>query len=154
MAQPGDRQHQDARHPTKIAEGDGAIIVAGDTLQREDGHTGPLAQDPVALERNHVHAVYDAIADHFSATRYKDFVLSIAVLHHLATPARRAAAVAELLRILRPGGSLLVFVWALEQSESARRRFDAQDVYVPWTLNPGAQKKSVAGAARDDSDSA
>ncbi|KAJ1556723.1 tRNA methyltransferase, has a role in tRNA modification, partial [Cladochytrium tenue] len=40
------------------------------------------------------------------------------------------------------------------QSESARRRFDAQDVYVPWTLNPSAQQKSVAGTARVDSDAA
>ncbi|CAN8002212.1 unnamed protein product, partial [Ixodes hexagonus] len=44
-----------------------------------------------------------------------DACLSIAVLHHLATPERREAAVREILRLLRPGGRALVYVWALEQ---------------------------------------
>ena len=147
-----------------------------------------------ALEREHVHAVYDRIAPQWSATRYKpwprvmeflralpagslvceagcgngkylgcasdrrvvvlgsdmsgpllteavardpaaargavlradclrlphraasfDAAISIAVLHHLSTPARRVAALHELLRVVRPGGAALVYAWALEQ---------------------------------------
>ncbi|KAJ1929977.1 tRNA methyltransferase, has a role in tRNA modification [Tieghemiomyces parasiticus] len=63
-----------------------------------------------------------------------DFALSIAVIHHLSTPERRCAAVREMVRILRPGGQLLVFVWALEQK--GKRRFDQtqQDFMVPWVI--------------------
>lgn len=42
-----------------------------------------------------------------------DAVLSIAVLHHISTEARRVAALRELMRVLRLGGELLVSVrWA------------------------------------------
>ncbi len=44
-----------------------------------------------------------------------DAVVSIGVIHHLTTPRRRAAAVTELARILRPGGKLMIYVWAMEQ---------------------------------------
>ncbi|KAI7863935.1 S-adenosyl-L-methionine-dependent methyltransferase [Spinellus fusiger] len=66
-----------------------------------------------------------------------DFVISIAVIHHFSTPERRLLAIEELLRILRPGGRLLVFVWALEQTKFSKRKFEAdkQDVFVPWTLS-------------------
>ena len=44
-----------------------------------------------------------------------DAVISIGVIHHFTTPKRRAAAVCELARILRPGGKLMIYVWAMEQ---------------------------------------
>ncbi|KAI9192943.1 S-adenosyl-L-methionine-dependent methyltransferase [Polychytrium aggregatum] len=161
-------------------------------------------QDKAKLEQQYVHNVYDAIAPHFSATRYKpwpvvddflkglqpgslgadvgcgngkylgvnpsvltlgsdrgellqfvkergfeamicdnsslpyrsgafDFVLSIAVIHHFSTPERRLNAIQELVRILRPGGQLLIFVWAFEQQ--GRRKFEKQDVFVSWQMN-------------------
>lgn len=40
----------------------------------------------------------------------------------------------ELIRILRPQGRLLIYVWALEQENDSRRRFESQDVMVPWHL--------------------
>ncbi|KAF9977797.1 tRNA methyltransferase, has a role in tRNA modification [Actinomortierella ambigua] len=171
----------------------------------------PFQADNVALteaqqEEEHVHSVYQAIAPHFSATRYKpwpvveeflmtmppgylgadvgcgngkyigvnprlfllgsdrssnlisicaerghealvsdglslgyrsgmfDFAISIAVIHHFVSPERRLAAIEEILRIVRPGGRILIFVWALEQS--GKRDFDknVQDVFVPWAL--------------------
>ncbi|KAJ1541965.1 Alkylated DNA repair protein alkB 8, partial [Nowakowskiella sp. JEL0078] len=145
--------------------------------------TGREAQ----FEDEHVHKVYEAIAPHFSSTRYKpwpviakfledrlvgslgadvgcgngkylgvnksvytlgsdrsfnlidicgqrgfealiadglrlpyrsdvfDFVLSIAVIHHFSSAERREHAVKELLRIVRPGGEVLIFAWAFEQ---------------------------------------
>ncbi|XP_054715295.1 uncharacterized protein LOC129224772 [Uloborus diversus] len=58
-----------------------------------------------------------------------DAALSVAVLHHLATAERRVGALKELARLLRIGGRCLITVWA---SEQGHRRFDAQDVLVPW----------------------
>ncbi|TPX63937.1 hypothetical protein SpCBS45565_g06262 [Spizellomyces sp. 'palustris'] len=159
---------------------------------------------PDHLEKKHVHEVYNLIADHFSATRYKpwpvvdsflrelekgslgadvgcgngkylgvnkevftvgsdrsdklieivqkrgfeamvcdnmtlpyreacfDFVISIAVIHHMSSPERRLEALKELLRITRTGGRILVFVWAFEQE--GKRKYQEQDVFVPWKM--------------------
>ncbi|PGG97849.1 hypothetical protein AJ80_09630 [Polytolypa hystricis UAMH7299] len=69
-----------------------------------------------------------------------DFAISIAVVHHLSTPTRRAAAIASILQALKPpcgsspGGKALIYVWALEQKNSRRGwgPGDDQDVMVPW----------------------
>ncbi|KAH6566580.1 hypothetical protein BASA50_004904 [Batrachochytrium salamandrivorans] len=162
--------------------------------------------NPQKLESEHVHVVYDLIANHFSATRYKpwpivdaflkdmpagslgadvgcgngkylgvnpelltlgsdrspnlveicrdrgfeamtadnlslpyrsdvfDFAISIAVIHHFSTPERRKQAIIELLRILKPGGRVLIFVWALEQGSKSKRQYETQDVFVPWKM--------------------
>ncbi|XP_053399795.1 alkylated DNA repair protein alkB homolog 8-like isoform X2 [Mercenaria mercenaria] len=44
-----------------------------------------------------------------------DVCLCIAVIHHLSTEERRRRAVCELLKVLRPGGQALIYVWAMEQ---------------------------------------
>ncbi|CAP80153.1 tRNA methyltransferase, has a role in tRNA modification [Penicillium rubens] len=166
-----------------------------------------------AYERQNVHKVYQEIAQHFSATRYKpwpiverfltsltpgavgldvgcgngknlmvnrdvfiiasdrsenlarialqhqphstvvadildlphrdasfDFAISIAVVHHLSTPARRVQAVAEIMRTVKhgsetqEGGKVLIYAWALEQKNSRRGwdKGDEQDRMVPW----------------------
>jgi tRNA (uracil-5-)-methyltransferase TRM9 len=80
-----------------------------------------------------------------------DFAISIAVVHHLSTPARRVEAVKCILDLLRPsqqgvsgsGGKALIYVWALEQ-KSSRRGWDEggeQDVMVPWVMT--AKKERV-----------
>ena len=71
-----------------------------------------------------------------------DFVISIAVIHHLSTASRRIEAIKSILDLLRPASNkmkpskLLLFVWALEQKFSRRGwdSGDAQDVMVPWIL--------------------
>jgi tRNA (uracil-5-)-methyltransferase TRM9 len=71
-----------------------------------------------------------------------DFAISIAVVHHLSTPARRIEAISAILRTLksssetRPGGQALIYVWALEQKSSRRGwgKGDQQDVMVPWVM--------------------
>ena len=86
-----------------------------------------------------------------------DFAISIAVVHHLSTPARRVEAVKCVLDLLRPssssshgngdgkveGGRALIYVWALEQKDS-RRGWDEgheQDVMVPWVLKQKKDKE-------------
>lgn len=63
-----------------------------------------------------------------------DATICIAVLHHIGSVDRRVALIRELLRITRPGGSILLQAWALEQEDCSRRQFDKQDVFVPWRL--------------------
>ncbi|KAI7283584.1 S-adenosyl-L-methionine-dependent methyltransferase [Hortaea werneckii] len=86
-----------------------------------------------------------------------DFAISIAVIHHLSTPARRREAIASILETLRPagkaqggagegqetGGKALLYCWALEQ-EGSRRGWsegDEQDVMVPWVMRGGKGTK-------------
>ena len=46
-----------------------------------------------------------------------DHLICIAVLHHLSSESRRIAALVELTRVLKPGGTGLIYVWAFEQSK-------------------------------------
>ncbi|KAF8923761.1 tRNA methyltransferase, has a role in tRNA modification [Dissophora ornata] len=154
---------------------------------------------PEQKEQEYVHNVYQVIAPHFSATRYKpwpvveeflltmppgyvgadvgcgngkyigvnprlfmvgsdrssnlisicgergheamDFAISIAVIHHFISPERRIAAIQEILRVVRVGGRILIFVWALEQT--GKRDFDktVQDVFVPWAMPKKSEPK-------------
>lgn len=61
-----------------------------------------------------------------------DHVISIAVVHHFSSNSLRVQALSEMHRILRTGGTMLVYVWAYEQEH---RKFATQDVFVPWHLN-------------------
>ena len=61
-----------------------------------------------------------------------DYILSIAVIHHLSTEKRRLLAVKELIRILKPGGKILIQVWAMKQPENSRRKFTKQDNLVEF----------------------
>ncbi|NXJ03987.1 TRM9B methyltransferase, partial [Odontophorus gujanensis] len=56
-------------------------------------------------------------------------VISIGVIHHFSTKQRRIKAIKEMARVLMPGGQMMVYVWAMEQKN---RRFEKQDVFVPW----------------------
>ncbi|KAJ2807596.1 tRNA methyltransferase, has a role in tRNA modification [Coemansia guatemalensis] len=92
--------------------------------------------------------VSDALNQPFRSAAF-DFAISIAVIHHFSSAARRRQAIEELLRIVKRGGTVLVFVWALEQR--GRRRFaDDQDVLVPWVV-PGSRSgnDSSSSGAQD-----
>lgn len=86
----------------------------------------------IARQRGHEVAVCDCLRLPYKKDLF-DAAICIAVVHHLSTEERRLAALRELSRILRPGGNLLVYVWAMEQDG---RKFDRQDVLVPWHLQP------------------
>jgi SAM-dependent methyltransferase len=74
-----------------------------------------------------------------------DAAICIAVLHHLASLDRRVAVIRELLRIVRPGGRIMVQAWAMEQEQGSKRDFTEQDVMVPWRL----QKRYADGGGED-----
>eukprot|EP01090_Pellita_catalonica_P016112 TRINITY_DN4537_c0_g2_i1.p1 TRINITY_DN4537_c0_g2~~TRINITY_DN4537_c0_g2_i1.p1 ORF type:complete len:260 (+),score=35.61 TRINITY_DN4537_c0_g2_i1:3-782(+) len=61
-----------------------------------------------------------------------DFAMSIAVIHHFSSYEHRKRAILEMTRIVRVGGTILIYVWALEQTNNNRRRFLQQDVFVTW----------------------
>tara|TARA_B100000945_G_C20185168_1_gene504236 strand:+ start:71 stop:688 length:618 start_codon:yes stop_codon:yes gene_type:complete len=53
-----------------------------------------------------------------------DGIICIAVFHHLSTEEHRIEALKEMKRLLKPGGKILLSVWALEQPEKTRRTFN------------------------------
>lgn len=74
-------------------------------------------------------AVADGMCLPYASSRF-DAVLSIAVLHHITTPSRRIHMLAELLRMLRPGGKALVTVWATHQ-EDMKKLAKWQPIHKP-----------------------
>ncbi|XP_071643774.1 tRNA (carboxymethyluridine(34)-5-O)-methyltransferase alkbh8 [Temnothorax longispinosus] len=48
-----------------------------------------------------------------------DAAISIAVIHHLSTRERRQRAISEMIRVLRPRGTCLIYVWAMEQRKDS-----------------------------------
>ncbi|KZT09467.1 S-adenosyl-L-methionine-dependent methyltransferase [Laetiporus sulphureus 93-53] len=86
-----------------------------------------------------------------------DFVISVATIHHLSTPARRKLAVQRLLECISPShGRALIYVWAIAQDELSKRNIPTegsisrdisrkgQDVFVPWVLSSQPQAKTAA----------
>ena len=61
-----------------------------------------------------------------------DFVYCIAALHHLSTEKLRIQAIQEMIRVCKPTGKIFILVWAFEQEKDSKRKFDKQDVLVPW----------------------
>ncbi|XP_059482300.1 alkylated DNA repair protein alkB homolog 8 isoform X2 [Neocloeon triangulifer] len=50
-----------------------------------------------------------------------DCCISIAVIHHLSTEDRRLKAISEMVRVLRPGGEALIYVWAKNQFKDQQK---------------------------------
>ena len=66
-----------------------------------------------------------------------DSIISIAVIHHLATQERRLNMIREIIRILKPGGQALITAWATEQTNTntltkANKISDSNDWLIPW----------------------
>eukprot|EP00761_Pharyngomonas_kirbyi_P001734 gb/GECH01001738.1/.p1 GENE.gb/GECH01001738.1/~~gb/GECH01001738.1/.p1 ORF type:complete len:266 (+),score=63.88 gb/GECH01001738.1/:1-798(+) len=72
-----------------------------------------------------------------------DYAISIAVLHHFSTADRRVHAIQEMLRIIKVGGQILIYVWAFEQS-NPKKQYDQQDVFVPWHLQDRFKKRQAS----------
>lgn len=70
-------------------------------------------------------------------THYKDnvfhYIISIAVIHHISNETQRIQSIHEMMRILKPGGQLLVTLWAYESDEySKKKRFSLGDNLVSF----------------------
>uniref|UniRef100_UPI00398E5E48 probable tRNA methyltransferase 9B isoform X2 n=1 Tax=Pristiophorus japonicus TaxID=55135 RepID=UPI00398E5E48 len=105
------------------------------------------------LEKDYVHSVYEKIAPHFNDTRYKAWprvrqflleqepgsLIADVVIHHFSTKERRIQAIKEMARILRVRGKIMIYVWAMEQK---RRKFEKQDIFIPWNPTPPPPKLS------------
>ena len=50
-------------------------------------------------------------------------------------------------RILRPGGVMLVYVWALEQAD---KKYTVQDVLVPWHLQDKHKKVNEEEESKEE----
>ena len=61
-----------------------------------------------------------------------DHAISVAVIHHLSTIEKRLKALNEIIRIVKPGGTVFISVWALEQPVNSRRKFIKNDNMVEW----------------------
>ncbi|KAI4488319.1 hypothetical protein M0804_005167 [Polistes exclamans] len=59
-----------------------------------------------------------------------DGAISIAVIHHLSTEERRKKAISEMIRILRPYGKCLIYVWAKDQNRNSK-----QSNYLKYNTN-------------------
>lgn len=93
-----------------------------------------LARDHGGKSRSEV-VVADGLALPFRLGAV-DFVICVAVVHHLSTRERRQDGIRKLLECVKGGGQVLVYVWALEQAGS-RRGWDEggeQDLLVPWVI--------------------
>jgi SAM-dependent methyltransferase len=61
-----------------------------------------------------------------------DYCISVAVIHHLSTQEKRIQAIDELVRIVKPEGTIFISVWALEQPDNSRRKFTQKENMVEW----------------------
>lgn len=72
-----------------------------------------------------------------------DACISIAVIHHFSTEERRMSAVKELVRLLKPGGRALIYVWAFEQEYNKQKSKYLKDSKKE---HPGTQSLGVITA--------
>jgi alkylated DNA repair protein alkB family protein 8 len=79
-----------------------------------------------------------------------DAALSIAVLHHISTEARRVTCVREVMRLVKPGGQALFYAWAFEQNLGKEAETEKTGGN---SSNKGGKKGGVSGhkfAAQDN----
>jgi ubiquinone/menaquinone biosynthesis C-methylase UbiE len=72
-----------------------------------------------------------------------DAALYLATLHHIPTEEGRLKSLEELERVLKPGGTALISVWALDQprfEELLQKKSEDPnfaDIFLPWTRSDG-----------------
>lgn len=73
----------------------------------------------------------NAIIQQYPDYQY-DFIISIAVFHHISTELGRNTALLNMINMLKNGGSGLITVWAVEQDRESKKKFIAGDNTVIW----------------------
>ena len=66
-----------------------------------------------------------------------DYIICIAVYHHIDNDNDRQNALQEMYRVLKPRGKAFIQVWAMEQPIHSRRKFLKRDTLVPWKNKDG-----------------
>lgn len=63
-----------------------------------------------------------------------DHSICIAVIHHLSTEERRKQAIKELVRVTKPGGTIFIYVWALDSRDEHNKKkiYHEQDNLIPF----------------------
>lgn len=61
-----------------------------------------------------------------------DYVISIAVFHHISTNEMRTKALLNMINVLRSNGKGLFSVWAYEQDQFSNKKFKIGDNLVDW----------------------
>lgn len=67
-----------------------------------------------------------------------DYIMCIAVYHHLDDNDKRKKALLEMQRVCKPNGNIFLQVWAYEQPEDSRRKFVKGDNIVTWKKRDGS----------------
>lgn len=120
-----------ARHAELLADRGAAVV--GLDVSRELLHAARRRQQERGFAVGLVHG--DAASLPFAANSFSQ-VVYVATLHHLRPAATRRASLAEVARVLQPGGRALVSAWS-----TAHDRFDRETSFetsVEWTL-PGGE---------------
>ena len=78
-----------------------------------------------------------------------DFVISIAVIHHLDTFDKRVKAILECLRVLKDGGKFMFQIWSFEQ-DNTKLKFERGDNMVPWKIRKKDIDKDAKGEEKND----
>lgn len=63
---------------------------------------------------------------------YFDGVIVVASYHHLSNDDERKQTLDEIYRVVKPGGRILMVVWAIEQPEDSKFHFTKSDELVKW----------------------
>ncbi|KXJ22380.1 Alkylated DNA repair protein alkB-like 8 [Exaiptasia diaphana] len=97
----------------------------------------------IAKERGHSIIVCDILQLPYRSKVF-DVCMCIAVLHHLSTTERRLEGLRELVRIVRPGGLVLVYVWALEQNLEKIKKNELKELEFSEAKQQGASNNNAA----------
>lgn len=86
----------------------------------------------IAKSKGHQVILADALNLPFK-NNFADAVISIAVIHHLSNEERRIKAIAEMIKICKVGGKILIYVWANVKKDSG-------DSFIEWRDNRGSNE--------------
>ena len=67
-----------------------------------------------------------------------DYVLSVAVLHHIYSYEDRVGCIQEMIRVTRPGGKIFISVW------SKNKNHDYGDTFIDWTLQKKYSRENTS----------
>lgn len=91
----------------------------------------------ICREERNLNVTHGSILNIPFDTNIADNTICIAVVHHLKTIEERINAISELIRITKPGGHIMIYVWCFEQDPKSKRQFTSQDEMVSFKNRNG-----------------